>query len=296
MDKGDNTGRGLSSLSQLAEVQLPVAQHAQHVQGAHLADTSHLSAEGEIQDNAAVPTPEKLPKHRTKLPVRQDPYTVSLKDFKELMIRARLDEWKARAQLVYTPGQVDITALWSPQVADIESTKDGMISFDGFDRTWFVPFDLEAPIPAERQSIADDLANRHRELSHAHRVRIIQDRESHGKILRLIEDEVKETCWSQLDKDTGPHMALTQWDEVPGFVSMIARARLEDGREPLPGYYQAMVLELGIDGKITYQRISLPSDVDVEGLISRLESWYPHHDEHSTDIIKHFCRKLEFVS
>jgi hypothetical protein len=83
--------------------------------------------------------------------------------------------------------------------------------------------------------------------------------------------------------------------ELPDLVSMIARARLEDGREHLLGYYQVIVLELGVDGKITYQRISVPSDVDLNGFVSRLESWYPHNDEHITDVTKQFRQKLDFV-
>ncbi|QPC78916.1 hypothetical protein HYE68_009668 [Fusarium pseudograminearum] len=301
MDKGDKTDRESFPLSQLAEEQPPVAQD---VLNAHLPDASPLNNMGNNQDNATRPTLEKLPKQRTKLrvPAKQDPATVNLKDFKELMIRLRLDDWKARAQIVHTPGQVDATALWSPQFAGIESNKHGMISFDGFGRTWFVPFDLNAPVPSGKQSVVDDLDKRRKELGHAHRVRATGDKEFHDKIVRLIEDEVKETCQSQWNKNAESHMAPTQWIDVqqtydlPGLVSMIARARLEDGREPLPGYYQAIALELGIDGKITYKRTSVPSDVDVKGLISRLESWYPHSDEHNIDVIKRFSRKLEFVS
>ncbi|KAM0303722.1 hypothetical protein ACHAPM_003291 [Fusarium culmorum] len=301
MDKGDKTGLGSFPLSQLAEEQPPVAQD---VQNTYLPDASPPNNMGNNQDNATRPTLEKLPKQRTKLrvPAKQDPATVNLKDFKELMIRLRLDDWKARAQIVYTPGQVDATALWSPQFAGIESTKHGMISFDGFDRTWFVPFDLNAPIPLGKQSVVDDLDKRRKELGHAHRVRATGDKEFHDKIVHLIEDEVKETCQSQWDKNVESHMAPTQWIDVrqmydlPGLVSMIARARLEDGREPLPGYYQAIALELGIDGKITYKRTSVPSDVGVKGLISHLESWYPHSDENSIDVIKRFRHKLDLVS
>ncbi|CAF3464373.1 unnamed protein product [Fusarium graminearum] len=301
MDKGDKTSLGSFPLSQVAEEQPPIAQD---VQNTHLPDASPLNNINNNQDNATRPTLEKLPKQRTKLrvPAKQDPTTVNLKDFKELMIRLRLDDWKARAQIVYNPGKVDATALWSPQFAGIESTKNGMISFDGFDRIWFVPFDLNAPIPSGKQSVVDDLDNRRKELGHAHRVRATGDKEFHDKIVRLIEDEVKETCQSQWSKDVESHMPPTQWIDVqqmydlPGLVSMIARARLEDGREPLPGYYQAIALELGIDGKVTYKRTSMPSDVDVKGLISRLESWYPHSDEHSIDVIKRFRHKLDLVS
>ncbi|KAH6965328.1 hypothetical protein EDB82DRAFT_529054 [Fusarium venenatum] len=299
MNKGDNTGRGLFPLSQLSEEQPPVAQD---VKSAHLPDASPLSARDSIQDNGTVPTPEKLPDQRTQLRARPNLLNVSLKDFKELMIRARLDDWKLRAQVVHTPGQVDITALWSPQIAGIKSARHGMISFDGFDRTWFVPFDSEMPLPAGKQSIADDIENRRTELSRAHFLRKGLEEGFHDKLKRLFEDEVKETCQSHWDRNFGSYMAPMQWDEVRqkyeliDLVTMIAEARLKDGIEPLPGYYEAMILELGIDGKITFQRKSVPSDIDMRGLISRLESWYPRNDEHSTNIIKYFRHKLDYVS
>ncbi|KAM0232721.1 hypothetical protein ACHAPO_007546 [Fusarium lateritium] len=299
MDQGNNTGRGLFPPFQLSEEQQPATQD---VQSAHLPDASPLSARDSIRHNATVPTLEKLPGQRTQLPARPNLLNVSLKDFKELMIRARLDDWKLRAQIVHTPGQVDITALWSPQIAGIESARHGMISFDGFDRTWFVPFDSEIPLPAGKQSIADDIENRRTELSRAHFLRKGLQEGFHDKLKRLFEDEVKETCQSHWDRNFGSCMAPMQWDEVRqkyeliDLVTMIAEARLKDGTEPLPGYYEAMILELGIDGKITFQRKSVPSDIDVGGLILRLESWYPQNDEHNANIIKHFRHKLDFVS
>jgi hypothetical protein len=299
MDKGDNTGRGSFTLCQLAEEQSSITLDDQR---AHLTDTSPLSARGSIQDNATIPTSEKLPEQRTQLPDRPNLLTVSIKDFKELMIRVLLDDWKLRARVVHTPGQVDITALWSPQIAGIESARHGMISFDGFDRTWFVPFDSEVPLPAGKQSIADNIDNRRTELSRAHFIRQGIEEGFHDKLKRVFEDEVKETCQSHWDRNFGSCMAPMQWDEVRqkyelvDLVTMIAEARLKHGIEPLPGYYEAMILELGIDGKITFQRKSVPSDIDVGGLISRLESWYPQNDEHSTNIIKHFCHKLNFIS
>lgn len=121
--------------------------------------------------------------------------------------------------------------------------------------------------------------------------------------MQLLEDEIKEKCQSQWDTNfKRPYLAPSRWEDVrhaynvDDLVFMIAKARLEDGREQLPGYYQVLVLELGIDGKITYQRASVPSDIDLNGLVSRLDSWYPYDDEHSADLIKHFRHKLDSVS
>lgn len=225
------------------------------------------------------------------------------KDFKELMIRLRLDTWKAKAQVVPIHNQVDVTAFWSPQWAGIIASDRWMNVFDGFDRFWVVPFDSETPLPAEKQTIADDLKKRHNEVRDVYRSKTTQDRGFHDKMLRLIEDEVKETCQNLWDANFyKPHIASTPWSEVrqaydlPSLVSMIARTRLEDETEQLPGYHRVLVLELGIDGKVTYQRISVPIGSNLNGLVSRLDSWYPHDDEHSTHVIERFHQKLDFLS
>ncbi|RGP80957.1 hypothetical protein FLONG3_883 [Fusarium longipes] len=295
MDQDDNTGHGSSS-PQPAEAQHPVPQDVEVV---HPPDTSLLDAGGNMRDDRTVTASGKPPEQPRKLPIKQDPIAASSKDFKEMMIQVRLDDWKIRAQIVHTPGQVDVTALWRPYFTGINS---GMILFDGFDRNWFVPFDMNAPLPAGRQNVADDLQKRKKELAIAHHVRDARDKFFHQRLLSHFEDEAKETCQSQWEKTSYlPYIAPTQWEDVretyelPDLARMIARARWEDGREQLPGYYRAIVLELGIDGKITYQHVSVPSDVELDGLVSRLESWYPHN-EHSIDVLRRFRHKLDFVS
>ncbi|CAG7562921.1 unnamed protein product [Fusarium equiseti] len=298
MSEGDKISTGSFPVSQLT------GEISSATQDNHLSVTHPPAAEDNIQEGRTLAPSKKPPRPSRKVPAsRQDPATMNPKDFKELMIRLRLDTWKAKAQVVPIQNQVDVTSFWSPQWAGIIESGRWMNVFDGFDRFWVVPFDSETPLPAEKQTIADDLRKRHNEVRDVYRSKTTQDRGFHDKMLRLIEDEVKETCQNLWDANFyKPHMASTPWSEVrqaydlPSLVSMIARTRLEDETEQLPGYHRVLVLELGIDGKVTYQRISVPIGSNINGLVSRLDSWFPHDDEHSSHVIERFHQKLDFLS
>ena len=77
---------------------------------------------------------------------------------------------------------------------------------------------------------------------------------------------------------------------------MIARARLADGKELLPGHYQIIVLELAVDGKILSRRVSVPTDIDLNEFLSRLDSWDPPNSEQDKHLIDIFRRKLDYIS
>ncbi|KAF4341416.1 hypothetical protein FBEOM_4664 [Fusarium beomiforme] len=227
---------------------------------------------GNPQDNTARPPAPK-----------QGPAAASPREFKELMIQHRLDNWRARARVVHTKDQ-------------------GLNMFGGFNRMWFVPFDIRTPLPAEKQETADDLEKRRHELYAAYRTKLATEKNFQTKLLKLIEEEVKETCRAQWDRDTSDsNRKPVKWNDVrAGFqlthlVTMIAQARLADGKELL-GYFQVKVLELGIDGKITYQRVNLPSNIDMEGMLSRMNSWSPSDDEQSQHAINVFRHKIETFS
>ena len=265
--------------------------------------THPSAAEDNIQEAKTLAPSKKPSRPPRKVPTsRQEPATMNPKDFKELMVRLRLDTWKANAQVVPIQNQVDVTAFWSPQWAGIIASDHWMNVFDGFDRLWVIPFDSETPLPAEKQTIADNLKKRQNELRDVYRSKMAQDRSFHNKMLRLIEDEVKETCQNLWDANFyEPRMTSTPWNEVrqaynlPTLVSMIARTRLQNETEQLPGYHKVLVLELGTNRKVTYQRISVPIGSNLNGLVSRLDSWYPHDDEHSAHIIERFRQKLDFL-
>ncbi|KAF9761791.1 hypothetical protein IL306_003694 [Fusarium sp. DS 682] len=242
------------------------------------------------------------PQDNVAQPPQQGPAAASPREFKELMIQYRLDHWRARAQIVHIKGQSDLTALWSPHWAGIEIADRGLNVFDGFDRMWFVPFDISTPLPAEKQEIADELMKRRHELYAAYRTKLARDKNFQAKLMKLIEEEVKETCQAQWDHNTSESdREPVTWNDVrAGFqlthlVTMIAQARLADGKEQLPGYYQVKVLELGVDGKITYRRVSLPSDINMKGMLSRMNSWFPSDNEQSQHTINTFQRRLESI-
>ncbi|KAF4962867.1 hypothetical protein FSARC_9080 [Fusarium sarcochroum] len=280
------------------------AEHAQDAQAPLAPNTAPLGVGGGIPQDSTTTMPSRKPPNqpRKMRPPKQGPSLMSPKDFKENMIKFRLDHWKARAQVVYTSGQVDMTSLWSPQWSGVVSCNEGMNLFDGFDRTWFVPFDMETPLPADKKDIADNLQKRRQALSDMYHTKIAKDAQFHSKLLRAMEEEVKATCRNQWDtnfheSDETPK----QWAEVrkiyelTNLVHMIARARLADGKELLPGYCQVIVLELAADGKILSQRVSVPTNIGLNEFLSRLDSRDPPDTEQDKHLIDTIRRKLDII-
>ncbi|KAJ4264930.1 hypothetical protein NW762_005173 [Fusarium torreyae] len=304
--ENDNTGRAPLREPRPAESQTQ-SNHAKYVQDAQapfVPNTTPLGAGGDIPQDNTTKTPSRKPPSQARKPraPKQGPSLMSAKEFKENMIKFRLDHWKARAQVVHTSGQIDMTALWSPQWSGVVSCNEGMNLFDGFDRTWFIPFDMETPLPADKQDIADDLQKRRKELSDMYHTKISKDTQFRPKLLRLVEEEVKATCREQWDTGFNkPDATPKQWAEVreiyelTNLVHMIARARLADGKELLPGHYQIIVLELAVDGKILLQRVSVPTDINLNEFLSRLDSWDPPNSEQDKHLIDIFRRKLDYI-
>jgi hypothetical protein len=255
------------------------------------------------QDNTNAASSNKAPKQPRKARTpKQGIVDAGPREFKEIMIQYRLDHWRARAQIVHTKSQRDLTAFWSPQWAGFEVADRGMNIFDGFDRMWFVPFDIMTPLPAEKQEIADDLQKRRLELDAAYRIKVARDKNFETKLLHLIEEEVEETCQALWEPNAhDPNREPVRWNDVRArfqlthLVTMIGQARLADGKEQLPGYYQVKVLELGVDGKITYQRVSLPSDVNMKGMLSRMKNRFPPDGEQGQHTINVFKDRLETI-
>ncbi|KAH7475336.1 hypothetical protein IWW34DRAFT_396791 [Fusarium oxysporum f. sp. albedinis] len=253
------------------------------------------------QDGTNAASSSKAPNQPRKARTsKQGIADASLREFKEIMIQYRLDHWRARAQIVHVKGQINLTAFWSPPWAGFEVADRGMNMFDGFDRMWFVPFDIMTPLPAEKQEIADNLQRRRLELEAAYLTKVERDKSFLTKLQHLIEEEVKETCqklWEPNAYDPGREPA--RWDDVRArfqlthLVTMIAQTRLAVGKEQLPGYYQVKVLDLRVDGKITYQCVNLPSDVSMKGMLSRMKTKFPPDSEQSQHTINVFKHKLE---
>ncbi|KAF5976794.1 hypothetical protein FCOIX_6927 [Fusarium coicis] len=262
-----------------------------------------LGAADNPQGDRNAASSSKAPKQpRKPRTPKQGIADASLKEFKEIMIQYRLDHWRARAQIVHVKGQTNLTALWSPQWAGFKVADSGMNMFDGFDRTWFVPFDVTTPLPAQKREIAEDLQKRRLELEAAYRTKVGRDRTFLTKLQHLIEEEVKDTCqtlWEPNAYDPGREPA--RWDDVRAsfqlshLVTMIAQTRLAIGKEQLPGYCQVKVLDLGVDGKITYQCVNLPSDISMEGMLSRMKVRFPPDSEQSQHTIDAFIHRLEIV-
>ncbi|KAF5681100.1 hypothetical protein FHETE_131 [Fusarium heterosporum] len=304
-DENEHSGQELLQNPQLAEVR-PLSNQEQPVQHVHasLAPTTPLPVHPEnMPDNITATSsgrPFKQPcKPRTRGQASSD---LNPKKFRDLMVQFRLDHWRARAKVVYIDGQIDMTALWSPQWAGVVSADEGMNLFDGFDRTWFIPFDSVTPLSLDKQNIADDLEKRRQELQDAYIRKIATDKQFASKLSILLEEEVQETCRDQWDTHFhNSNEAPTQWRDVREtyqlntLVLMIARARLASGRELLSGYHQACVLEMGIDSRTTYQRVSVPTSVNLDGYLSRLNSWYPPEDKHSEHFINAFKQKFDFI-
>ncbi|KAF4990666.1 hypothetical protein FGRMN_8338 [Fusarium graminum] len=309
-EENEHNGQELLQNPQLAQVR-PLSsnqeQPVQHVQASLVPSTPlPIHPENVLDSTTATSSgrPSKQPPKQPRRPRTHGQANSDLnpKKFRDLMVQFRLDHWRARAKVVYTDGQVDMTALWSPQWAGMVSAGEGMNLFDGFDRTWFIPFDSVTPLSPDKQSIADGLEKRRQELQDAYIRKIATDKQFTSKLSILLEEEVQETCRDQWDKHFhNPDEAPTQWKDVretyqlSNLVVMIARARLASGKELMYGYHQVCVLEMGIDSRTTYQRVSVPTNVNLDGYLSRLNSWYPPDDKHSERLINSFKQKFDFI-
>ncbi|KAF4950605.1 hypothetical protein FGADI_8085 [Fusarium gaditjirri] len=280
-----------------------VEEHAHDNRPSPAPTDDPFSATDNPQDDTKAAPSSKAPKQpRKPRTPKQGIADASLREFKEIMIQYRLDHWRARAQIVHVKGQINLTAFWSPQWAGFKVADRGMNIFDGFDRMWFVPFDIMTPLPAEKQEMADSLQKRRLELEAAYRTKVERDKNFLTKLRHLIEEEVKETCQTLWEPNAyDPNRESARWDDVRArfqlthLVTMIAQTRLALGKEQLPGYYQVKVLDLGVDGKIAYQCANLPSDVSTKGMLSRMKAKFPPDGEQNQHTINVFKHKLEAV-
>ncbi|KAF5017921.1 hypothetical protein F66182_10126 [Fusarium sp. NRRL 66182] len=307
MDIVDKENIGSGQQSESKPRLAPLTTHHHHEKHARDTQAPHIptAAASQAQNHATSTASGKRSKQsrRPRAAKQHGIQASDPKDFKERLVGYLLDNWKARAQVVYTNGQVDMTPLWSPQWAGIVACGEGMNLFDGHDRTWFVPFDTETPLPAGKQDIAEDLQKRYRELLNEYETNIGNAKMFRLNLVYLMEEEVEVNCRNQWDKNYHkPDEAPQQWSKVRHtyafacLARMIARARLADGIAQLPGYCEAYVYDLATDGKIVYRRISLPTDADLSGIILRLDRWDAPHADQSQYVIETSRRRLNKIS
>ncbi|KAI8715418.1 hypothetical protein NCS52_01049400 [Fusarium sp. LHS14.1] len=254
------------------------------------------------------PPPTKDSKRPQKAPKTGDQQTpkggssnnnssVNVKKLAEEMILYRLDHWRARAAVVYTTGQRDATSLWSPQWAGVVSQQKGCSLFDGFDRTWFIPFDVETPLPEDKKHIADDLEQRGKEMKET-----FESKREYilPRLQVILEQEIETKCQNQWDQNWDKkNLPPMKWSDVrhkygiTEQVNLVAKGRLADGRALLPGYYTIIVLDLAVDGKMLFQRVSMPPDITLQGFLSRLESWSVSKSEDDGKLLDLVRTKLE---
>lgn len=219
--------------------------------------------------------------------------------FKEEMVSWCLDNWGARAYVVYENDQLDGTSLWSPTFGQ-EGSSEGITIFDGFDRTWFVPIEDRSPLPLSKLPIAESLQKRQDAmiaLSSGDGCVAL-----YNKVRIFMEQEARSMCQNEWDGNRNiPNLPPMSWADVrskfslPLMLRMIAKTRLIDGRALLPGYYQVSIVELTTEGKLMVRRVSIPPDVEIAGVLLRLDTWFPVDDEQTQEVFKAIRKKLNIV-
>ncbi|KAH7159910.1 hypothetical protein B0J13DRAFT_616706 [Dactylonectria estremocensis] len=267
-----------------------------------LVESSRAETAGEeAQDEKAGGNPSKTTK-RVQQPTSKQvtlPPKSELGDprkLKEEWILWLLDDWRARAYVVYEKDQLDGTGLWNPTRKQ-DNPVEGLYISDGYDRTWFVPTDDKSPLPLSRQDIAESLKRRHDAMIAASSG---DDSVALFNKLRLYtEQEAATMCQNEWDRNKNePNLPQSSWTDVKSTLStsvllrMIAKTRLIDGRASLPGYYRVSVLELTTQGKLIQRRVSIPSDLDTAGVCLRLDTWFPVQGEQAQRVFKAAQKKI----
>ncbi|KAF7551638.1 hypothetical protein G7Z17_g4887 [Cylindrodendrum hubeiense] len=258
----------------------------------------------EVQNEKAAVNPSKKPKRVQQTTAKKPPRSpknelLDPKKFQEEMVMWCLDNWRARACVVYENDQLDGTSLWSPTFGQ-EGPGEGISIFDGFSRTWFVPIDDRSPLPLSKRDIVENLQKRQNDLM------ALSSGDGSavffGKVRLFMEQEVRTMCQSEWDGNKNkPNLPSMDWTDakskltLPLMLRMAAKTRLIDGRALLPGYYRMNVVELTTEGKLIVRNVCIPPDVDMEGVRLRLNTWFPVDDEQTQEVFKAVRKKLNIA-
>ncbi|KAH7143909.1 hypothetical protein EDB81DRAFT_947932 [Dactylonectria macrodidyma] len=271
-----------------------------------IVNSNHVETGGEeAQDEKAGVNPSKKTKGVQqpgvkKAPRLQKSELVDPKKLKEEWISWLLDNWRARAYVVYENGQLDGTGLWNPTYKQ-ENPIEGLSISDGYDRTWFVPTNDQSTFPLFKKDIAESLKRRQDALvaaSSGNGNTVLFN----SKFRLHMEQEAEARCQNEWDRNKNdPNLPPSTWADVkstlstPVLLRIIAKARLIDGRALLPGYYSVNVLELSTEGKLMQRRATIPFDLDTAGVCLRLDTLFPVHGEHTRQVFEAAWKKLNIA-
>lgn len=214
------------------------------------------------------------------------------------MVELKLDHWRARARIVHTVSQ-PAGSTYLDAVVRPEAALEGMKVFDGFQHTWFIPFDDHSLLD---RGVAEALYKRKVEIQAS-----LDDKNNGAEIegaLRIIAHEAEHECrveWDLPKNGDEKSGEPVSWDDVKRYlaandvIEIVAKHRLSLGNAPLPSYFRLNILNLSTSGAMVSAMQHIPPRVSLGMLLAKLEQWSPHDAQHDEEVIQHVRTKVHHI-